>query len=206
AERRSRLQIATPYLCRPVSLHQPGHGRVKRTMISSAVENELINLVWDMQHDRLAHGQADRLAELLANRDCRRIYLELVDLLAALEWEKATPSSELATPATPRAPATPRRWVMDWSWANRRTPFSLITAAMVIIAGLITMAMIKRPFSHLSRETVGRGSPELVARLTGTRDCEWSEAARPVAFGAHLFAGQQLDLRAGRAEITFYNG
>ncbi len=50
------------------------------------------------------------------------------------------------------------------------------------------------------------GEAEIVARITGSRDCRWGEQQSGVGFGSRLHVGQMLDLKEGLAEITFRNG
>ena len=47
---------------------------------------------------------------------------------------------------------------------------------------------------------------EIVARITGSRDCRWGEHQISVGYGSLLHVGQVLDLKEGLAEVTFENG
>jgi len=51
---------------------------------------------------------------------------------------------------------------------------------------------------------VDRSDP--VAKITATRNCLWGNLSEDVGFGATLFAGQQLELKAGLVEVTFIDG
>lgn len=49
-------------------------------------------------------------------------------------------------------------------------------------------------------------SGEVVASITGSRDCRWSDSDSVVGFGSLLRVGQLINLQNGLAEITFQNG
>jgi hypothetical protein len=55
--------------------------------------------------------------------------------------------------------------------------------------------------SGLSEEPAG----EIVAQITGTRDCRWADGLTGVGFGSPLHVGQTLDLQNGLVELTFKN-
>lgn len=47
---------------------------------------------------------------------------------------------------------------------------------------------------------------EVVAQVTGTRDCRWASSDHGTSFGAILREGQLLELEQGLAEVTFASG
>jgi FecR protein len=47
---------------------------------------------------------------------------------------------------------------------------------------------------------------QIVASISGTRDCRWGAKQTGIGFGSLLHVGQMVDLKQGLAEITFKNG
>jgi len=47
---------------------------------------------------------------------------------------------------------------------------------------------------------------EVVASITGSRDCRWAIGQSGVGYGSPLRVGQMVDLQEGLAEVTFKNG
>ena len=77
----------------------------------------------------------------------------------------------------------------------------LAAAACVVLALYI--------FSHRPTPNFIATNPqpgEYVARLTGSKDCRWANAAPASRPGNYLRKGQKLELAAGFAEITFDSG
>lgn len=62
-----------------------------------------------------------------------------------------------------------------------------------------------RTESHAT-ETEEPAVQQLIGRITATRNCRWHTPTDAMGFGAKLYAGRQLNLDAGIAEITFENG
>jgi FecR protein len=47
---------------------------------------------------------------------------------------------------------------------------------------------------------------EVIASISGSRDCRWGEDQLGIGYGSLLHVGQQLDLKEGLVEVTFKNG
>ena len=90
--------------------------------------------------------------------------------------------------------------------ASRATPLSLITAALVLVVIIGTLAYITVPLPNRGMRGMTTPPPKIVAQLTGLFDVEWSEDPARIANKSQLFAGQVLKLKQGVAEITFGQG
>jgi ferric-dicitrate binding protein FerR (iron transport regulator) len=72
-----------------------------------------------------------------------------------------------------------------------------------LFAALATMLLIAVSI-HTAHLIVGR--PAIVAQLTQSNGCEWEVSPRDLAVGSLLHEGQRLNLRRGRALVTFACG
>jgi hypothetical protein len=93
---------------------------------------ELADLVWALANDRLDDGGTGRLQQLLdADAANRRVYIELMDQFAALEWEKGEAaradggrrSEEVAGGRWPEASGHQQSSITDQQSANPQSPF-----------------------------------------------------------------------------------
>ena len=75
-------------------------------------------------------------------------------------------------------------------------------APLAAAAAIVAMA-----FWFMDRSTheaaPGFQSRELVARITGAKDCQWRNQPATLQTGAYLYRGQRLELAKGFVEITF---
>lgn len=149
--------------------------------------NELCNGLAD---GTLSEKQKKRLCDwLAASEEARRYYIRA----AALSSSLASYASEMQVEA-PDAAASPSlfRAILWW--------LSPLTAAALVV---LSIWFWTRPHPQSAPSEIK--SEEFVARLTGSKDCQWNNASaiRP---NDYLRKGQRLELTKGLAEITFDSG
>jgi ferric-dicitrate binding protein FerR (iron transport regulator) len=153
--------------------------------------HELCNALAD---GTITEAQQRRLSGLLRDsEEARQFYVRSMALSASLFQYAGEMMAEAPDAPSPRF----RRIIRPGAWWA--IPFA--AAAMLMLAFWLG--------SNLSRKTGTESSPELeseemVARLSGENDCRWTGPS--IALGDELHSGQQLDLVAGAAEITFDSG
>ncbi len=155
--------------------------------------NELCNALVD---ETLADSQRERLERRLADSDnARRFYVQAMDLSGSLclyagemQMEAADAPARVATPGSS----------LKWMWAA--------VAASLAIAGGFWAAGRNQPQAVEMVATAAGQPVEYVARLTGEKNCRWSDAAVNRTTGDFFRRGQQLDISQGYAEITFDSG
>jgi hypothetical protein len=156
---------------------------------------ELHELCNALAEGTITEAQQRRLSDFLRDsEDARQFYVRSMALSASLFQYAGEMMAEAPDARSPR----PRRLIRPGvRWAA--IPFA--AAAMLTLAFWLG--------SNRSTDT-GAGSSsepeseEMVARLSGENGCRW--AGRSIALGDELHSGQQLDLLAGAAEITFDSG
>ncbi len=145
---------------------------------------ELNELCHALVEETLTATQKSRLAHWLGqSEDARRFYIRAMALSASL-FDYAG-EMQLDEPARIVRPAI-------WSW---RVLVPLAAAAVFALASLII-------FQKHDAATGEQVAGELVARLTGSKDCQWTGPAP----GDSLQKGQRVELASGSAEITFDSG
>jgi hypothetical protein len=173
--------------------------------------SELQRLLSGLCDGALTDAQHARLTELLdADADCRRLYLEYVDLHARLlvhpgfSADGPLPPTEggRAAAEAPPPPARRRR-----GWAPQALRYALV-AAGAVAASLLVQAFCRPPWgpggggdNKPAAETPR--APGYVATLTQTADCAWEGG--PLRLGARLLPGD-LRLRQGAARVHFDGG
>lgn len=195
---------------------------------------EIQQLVDAFCDGKLQPGELAELRELLMNdAAARQVYLEQMWVEAELYWlcvswdgddacESCLPDTEftsllpvemlqlsLDTPESRTFSDSPKktdngRWRSWLTIAAGILFFSAISGWLGFQAGNedVRNALFGGP-QNAGMEQVPR---EIVAQVTGTRDCHWGDSSSGVGFGSKLVAGQRLELRAGLAEVTFNNG
>jgi hypothetical protein len=142
-------------------------------------------------------NQKSRLSELLAgSEEARRFYVCAMGLSASL----FSYASELQTERAD-APAAQEKPFQSWwrRWQKFFLGFGTLAAACVA-----AMVWINRPKPDA---TVAVLQPDdLVAQLTGAKECQWAGQDFSVQPGERLHKGQRLELARGFAEITFDSG
>jgi ferric-dicitrate binding protein FerR (iron transport regulator) len=157
--------------------------------------NEWCSLLAD---GALEEPQRAGLEELLRNsEEARQFYVRAMQLSASLQSYAAEMQSEpgeihptdlVTEPAEPANVIRPARW--RW-WVGP------LAAAAIILFGFWLGQLVFRTAPPVD-------VPDLVARITGGKDCQWTGFSP--ATGDELAAGQQLVLRTGVAELTFDSG
>jgi hypothetical protein len=190
-------------------------------MSEVAAKQKLLRVLGDLCNGQLAAPDESWLQETLAaSADARAIYMDYMELDACLDAEASAlvqqsagdvalddclaMNGDLATLARQSAhTAVPQRGIIlrrlsKPSWAIAAALVGVALFSSLSTFGLI--ALINNQGATFSREHV-------VARITGTQNSVWhNEAADGVGYGSELYAGQELMLTEGIAEITFQDG
>jgi ferric-dicitrate binding protein FerR (iron transport regulator) len=148
---------------------------------------ELTNLCSAAVDGTLRDEERARLQELLRDsEEARREYVRAMHLSASLYQYASEMQSEPAETKVIRVDFWQRWW-------------GPMAAAAIVLIGLYLMRPATQP-------PVENAEPpmDLVARITGERDCKWTDAA--LSSGDELAAGQQIELKSGHAELTFDSG
>lgn len=117
-----------------------------------------------------------------------------------LEMEKDLLSSSGEAVDNPGGPATP-----GWGDILGRINFSFVPLLITIIAAtLIVSAVVVLPIYWANRPTDPRWA--VVAQITQTIDCQWTQGEKWSQEGSFLTSGQLLDLEAGLVEVEFSSG
>lgn len=174
--------------------------------MSGQERQELLELLSSLCDDSLSVEQRARLEVLLADEECRRVYVAYMNLHARLlthpRW-----SAELVQPAdgeSPQSPATApnppsrRRW--KWYVAAAAAVLLLATAAWI---GWTARNPSASDGGGEQAEKVT--SPEYVASLSYAAGCEWGSAPGLTTLGGRFLPGD-LTLRRGVAVIRFDGG
>ncbi|MBN1394679.1 MAG: hypothetical protein JW959_06620 [Pirellulales bacterium] len=187
--------------------------------------DELADLVWALSNDRLdAEGGASLQRLLESDAANRRVYLELMDQFALLEWESAERTVEagkhgdLETAVSPLEISTLSPLPSPLSPLAVGGPlFSYMVATVVLCLMLLGAWAYK--ISHVrdqhyvdnSRRQTASGpseQPELVfvGRITGMKDCRWSDPDTYTIVGASVPLDREYALASGLMEITYAGG
>ena len=164
--------------------------------MSPDLRRELERLVSALCDGDLSETDRDRLDQVLvADPENRRVYLELIDLHAAL---LIRPGRFLSTPT---APATPNR-------RRRFASYAAVAAATLALSLLVQLALKPGPAPGPgATESAAGPAPAAgyVATLTYAAGCDWGPAAGSLPVGTRLAPGE-ADLRRGLARIRFDSG
>jgi hypothetical protein len=175
------------------------------------VRTELQRLLSGLCDGKLAEADLARLEELLAaDPECRRLYLEYVDLHARLLTHPGLgggvppvlPAGEAV--ASPAADAGGRRGSGRFHWY-------VIVAAGTLAASLLLQLVLWKPRPPEERPSppadsaATHGPPRYVATLAQAADCVWESPAEPPRAGSRLLPGE-LRLRKGVARVRFDSG
>jgi hypothetical protein len=189
-----------------------------RQQESWSQSNKLLRVLGDLCNGQLDAREEPWLQETLAsNATARAIYMDYLDLEACLEAEGSTLAqhsqpaldsnhglAKLARELVSCTDVQNKLGTIESHW--RKIPNWAIAAALVGVAlfsSAVTFGLLKAVNGTASNFSHG----PVVARITGTQNSVWqNEARRPVGYGSELYAGQQLMLREGIAEITFQDG
>ena len=157
--------------------------------------NELCGAVVD---ESLTKAQEARLTQWLASsEEARRFYVRALGMSASLYQYASELQTERPDAAAAPAPK-PRRW-----W---------FLGALAMAACLAIVVWIERPrLKHDTGPTVAptlvaANQGEFVARLTGSKECQWTDGGASIEAAGRFRAGQRVELAKGFAEITFDSG
>ena len=179
--------------------------------MSPKVRQELLHLLSALCDGELAEAQQLRLEELLdADAECRRYYLEYMDLQAQLLRHPLEHGRGVGQPEGKRdqqmVPPRNKRRV-------QRAMGYVLVAAGTLAASLLLQVFWRLhsassepvPIQNPNRETTVASNAEYVATLTQTANCVWQDANEARRAGSRLVPGE-LDLRKGIARIRFDSG
>ena len=153
--------------------------------------NELCNGLVD---GTLTEKQRARLFDwLTVSEAARRHYVRTMAFSASL-YQYASEMQVEAPDALPEEPANVIR-PFPWRWLS-----PLAAAAGVVLAFWLFHS--HRPETRVAEMR----ADENVARLTGSRQCQWSDNVTALKPGDGLRKGQRLELLSGFAELTFDSG
>jgi ferric-dicitrate binding protein FerR (iron transport regulator) len=197
--------------------------------MSPEVRQELQHLLSALCEGDLTEAQHTRLQELLdRDEECRRLYLEYLDLHARLLTHPglgagpATPSEQghaavAANGASPdvdetRSFPTPSEPIPAGRGKVRQALRYALVAAGTLAASLLVQLFWWHPQrpdgpSHKASgaSKVEPHLPGYVATLTWASSCTWEKQPRPLLVGARLLPGE-LRLQKGIARIRFDSG
>jgi ferric-dicitrate binding protein FerR (iron transport regulator) len=171
------------------------------------VRTELHRLLSGLCDGLLSEADRARLEELLAaDPECRRVYLEYVDVHARLlthpDFGGGVPPVVAEPEAAPPVPDTGRQ-----RGGRRLLRYALVAAGTLAASLLIQLALWNpRPPKVVPAPAAeSAGPPRYVATLAQVADCVWDGPAEPLRAGARLPPGE-LRLRAGVAKVRFDSG
>ena len=154
---------------------------------------ELSALCGALADGTLDAEQRKRLAAMLAtSEEARRFYVRAMSLSASLH--------EYASEMQSEAPDAPP--------ANERPAWTRWGIGAFAAAAAVALAFWLGGWGKIDADTDGlalaKDSEELVAQISGAKDCQWVGAA--LQPGDDLRRGQRVELVSGFAEITFDSG
>jgi ferric-dicitrate binding protein FerR (iron transport regulator) len=149
--------------------------------------HELCNALAD---GTITEAQQQRLSEWLReSEDARQFYVRSMALSASLIQYAGEMMAEAPDARSPR----PRKIIRPAAW--------WVIAPIAAAAVFMVAFLLGSNRSANSADSPKPGGEEMVARLSGANGCRWEGSS--IALGDELHSGQQLDLVAGAAEITF---
>jgi len=151
---------------------------------------ELSNLCSGVVDETLTSAQKTRLTQLLSeSRAARQYYVRALGLSASL-YSYASEMQVDASDDVASAKIIPVtfRWVLA----------GLAAAAAIVL--VLWLARARSEIAEAAR------AEDLVAQVTGLKECEWAAGVTALSAGEHLRKGQRLELMKGLAEITFDSG
>src|SRR5579885_1200218 len=174
--------------------------------MSPEVQRELQRLLSALCDGAITEAEHARLEQLLgADAECRRQYLEYLDMHARLLVHPRLGEGGLPLPGEEAAPAPAK--------TGRRRAGQVLRYAAVMAATLAASLLVqvfwwhpRGPDANGSQRPAGeRPEAGYVATLTRAADCSWEGPGAPPRAGARLAAGE-LRLHKGVAQIRFDSG
>jgi ferric-dicitrate binding protein FerR (iron transport regulator) len=160
--------------------------------------DQLLSTLCDGALDDAGHARLEEM--LTADAECRRHYLEYIDLHARLLTHPTHQGpSSLALPELPIANAG--------SATNRRRVGgrSIARYAAIVVTTLVVSLALQWLWSATHREVLIPDLPEPVATLAQSHNCKWQDANSTILAGARLRPGE-MRLARGLARIRFDSG
>jgi hypothetical protein len=160
--------------------------------------DQLLSALCDNALDGAQHAHLQEL--LAADMECRRHYLEYIDLHARLLLHPAHQgSSPLALPDLPIGNAGPA--------ANRPRPRGATAAryTTIVVATLLVSLLLQWLWVATHPQPLMSELPEAVATLAQSNDCRWRGMSTTIQSGARLRPGE-MRLERGLARIRFDSG
>ena len=170
-------------------------------------KHELFRLCDAVIEDNSTESELARLNEILdGNEAALQSYATYMMLHGELFWH-----AEMH----PSGPVTES---MEWSPEFEHRPGSLsrLSLAAMLMVGAALGILLVWAWSPGNDNQIVEKSPvrieipnPIVARITGTRNCRWADSVgqqEPIGYDSPVYAGQQLNLVDGFAEITFLSG
>jgi ferric-dicitrate binding protein FerR (iron transport regulator) len=161
------------------------------------VRFELEQLLSALCDGSLTEPDHVRLDSMLnGDGECRRHYLEYVDLHSQLLAAPGLPAGDFTEPSSPpHATPKPRQW--------RRLAATLaLVAATLVVSVLLQILWSQRPRGQ--RPDGGDGAANALATVAQTSECVWEGPTKPKA-GARVGPGE-LRLTRGLARLHFDGG
>ena len=188
-------------------------------------QKQIDNLLAKAIDQRLDENEIPRFEQLLLeNSDARDIYLNLavlssyleidcqtrdmlVQVIGELDAAEETEAAAKADLSSPRRRLGSAADAIHW----RRHPARFLTVVLLLtVMGWLGLFAVMRP--GLDEERPMAVVPQIdevlpaVARLSGTRDCQWASAGRRLQLGQVVRKGQRFELLSGVAKFTYRSG
>jgi ferric-dicitrate binding protein FerR (iron transport regulator) len=167
--------------------------------MNAEVRRELERLLSGLCDAQLTEAEHARLEELLdADEECRRLYLEYLDMHARLLVHPGLRGAEAHPAPAGSAPAA-----RGWS-AAQALRYAMVAAGTLAASLLIQWFLAQRRGDEVKRSSEP-ASPGYVATLVQAAGCVWEGPGQPAAAGVRLAPGE-LRLVKGIARIRSDGG
>jgi hypothetical protein len=165
--------------------------------------NELCNALVD---GSISEKQTARLSSWLStSEDARQFYVRVMGLSASLCYYASEMQTSEMQAQERHIPAARAGFVRTWAPAIGAVAFAACLLLVLRIAMSRHDSHVMAAPSSAPTAVAPLDDHVFVARLTGSRQCQWVNSAA-VAPGEQLREGQHIELAKGFAEITFDSG
>ncbi|HEY2760411.1 MAG TPA: LamG-like jellyroll fold domain-containing protein [Pirellulales bacterium] len=164
---------------------------------------ELEQLCAALVDGRLTDAQQRRLNRSLAESEsARQFYVRYLDLATSLhEYADPSPVAFVSEPGENLPPRTKDRHFLSRKLVGWSAALLSVSAAVLLGVFLSNRTSVDDSLPASDAEI-----EQIAAQITGLKDCRWTQPASPLVPSDVLHEGQQLELAAGIAEITFDSG
>src|SRR4051794_13137410 len=158
--------------------------------LSDAEILDLNELCCALVDDTLTEQQKARLSHWLASSEAaRQFYVRFAGQSASLCHYASEMQTEESDPVAGGAKPRFRRW---WMFGS-----SLSAIAAALVLAILLVRTPKKPHVAVAAvEPPPASENEFVARLTGSKECQWIDAASTIAPGGRLRKGQHVALNS----------